>query len=689
MRTMLLLLAPVLAAQTVSEPTLRITVNLVQVDAVVTDSHGKRVTDLTKDDFVILQDGKPHKVTHCTYFAEPPAAPIPAAVKAPAGGPVAVPALKPSQTRRVVALVVDDLGMAFSSVHFARQALRQWVDEQMQPGDLVSIVRTGANAGTFQQFTNDKRLLHAAIDRARWNGLGRADSDAVKEPDVDLETISQEMRGEIEKEILKNENLQHEMSSVGTVGALTWVVQGLQQMPGRKSVILLSDGFKMWIQEKTGPNEFRRALDRLSNQLRNLTDLANRTGVAIHTIDARGLMTGRPGAKAPTAPAEVVDLSSVTNNWDGLRFLAQETGGLFTKNDNDLPGAVDKSVEDQNGYYMLGYNPGPDTFQLKKGKSKYHRVTVKVTRPGLEVRSRAGFLGVPDEPRMDTGQAPGRSLMVNRERLLLESIASPFQAEGIRLHLAALFGNASDSGSYVHAMVHIDARDLAFVQDGPGYRKATVDVVLATFDADSEAKGSVAKDHNIRVSDAGYERMLQHGYLYDAMLALKKAGAYQFRVGVRDVSSGKFGSASQFVFAPDVSNGQLVLSGVSLDNRLAAGTQAYSSQPALRVFRHGEPIYCGVMVYNAGGVRGARRPEVEMQVRVLRDGRMVWRGEPYPLKVEGQSDPGRVPFVQKLSFGPRTPAGSYVIQVSAINKAAPAKRPAVTQWMDFELTAAQ
>ncbi len=127
MRATLLLLVPVLAAQTVPEPTLRITVNLVQVDAVVTDSRGQRVTDLTKDDFVILQDGKPQKVTHCTYFAEPPVAPIPSAIKAPAGAPVAVQALKASQTRRVVVLVIDDLGMAFSSVHFARRALKQWV----------------------------------------------------------------------------------------------------------------------------------------------------------------------------------------------------------------------------------------------------------------------------------------------------------------------------------------------------------------------------------------------------------------------------------------------------------------------------------------------------------------------------------------------------------------------------------
>ncbi len=190
------------------------------------------------------------------------------------------------------------------------------------------------------------------------------------------------------------------MSNLGTVGALTWVVGGLQGMPGRKSVIMLSDGFKLWVNERTGPVAFARVLERTSAQLHKLVDLANRTGVVIHTIDARGLQTGMAGAKRPG----VVDLKYVTNNWDGLSYLAEETGGLFTKNDNDLPGAVDKSADDQNGYYLLGYNPGSDTFKLKKGKSKYHRVAVKVKRPGLEVRSRTGFFGVPDEPRIDPAQ---------------------------------------------------------------------------------------------------------------------------------------------------------------------------------------------------------------------------------------------------------------------------------------------
>jgi len=216
-------------------------------------------------------------------------------------------------------------------------------------------------------------------------------------------------------------------------------------------------------------------------------------------------------------------------------------------------------------------------------------------------------------------------------------------------------------------------------------------VVLAAFDPDSEAKWSVNKDYVIRVPDAEFERALSDGFLYRAMLPLNTPGAYQFRTGVRDVVSGKSGSASQFLYVPDMSHGQLALSGVSLDNRLttAGGDSSPedAGRPALRVFRHGEPIYCGVVVYNAAGTKGTHRPDVEMEVRVLRDGQLVWSGQPYPLRVDGQPDPSRALFVQKLSFGPRTTAGSYVIQVSAIDKAAPEKRSVVTQWTDFELIA--
>jgi VWFA-related protein len=673
-RNALLLFCSVLTAQTVPEATLRITVNLVQVDAVVTDGRGRRVSGLTKDDFIILQDGKPRKVTHCTYFAEPPAATAPWPISAPSGVPVVTPPLQPSQTRRVVALVVDDLGMSFSSAHYVREALKKFVDEQMQPGDLASIVRTGSSVGSLQQFTTDKRLLHAGVERVRWNGLGRAGPDVIEGADpaaIDMDAV------------VENAVLQHEISSLGTVGGLNWVVKGLQGLPGRKSVIFFSDGFRIWTLRKNGDARYVALFERLLSQLRKLTDLANRTGVVIYTIDPRGLQVARPQANRGGGPGSA-GLGAFTGNWDGLHYLAHETGGLFTKNDNDLEGAVSKAVEDQNGYYLLGYNPGTDTFKLERGEGKYHRVEVKVKRAGLQVRSRAGFLGTPDEA------APGP--VHGREGQLLASLTSPYQSGDVRLHMAALFGNAADTGSYVHALLHIDGRDLTFVEDGAGFRTTTVDVVLAAFDAGGVATFSINKTYTIRLRSEAWEQAVKGGFLYKAMLPIKKPGAYQFRVGVRDVASAKVGSASQFVRVPDLAAGRLALSGIALDSRLdavATDTPNVMGSPALRIFRPGEPIYCGLFVYNAAGVKGPHGPQVEMRVRVLRDGKVVWRGEPYPISTVSQADPKRVPFVQKLNFGPRTPPGPYIIQVLATDKAAPAKRSTVAQWTDFELIPAR
>ncbi len=673
-RNVLLLFCSILTAQTVPEATLRITVNLVQVDAVVTDGRGRHVSGLTKDDFVILQDGKPHQVTHCTYFAVPPAATAPWPTPSPAGVPVAVRPLQPSQTRRVVALVIDDLGMSFSSAHYVREALKKYVDEQVRPGDLVSIVRTGASVGALQQFTTDKQLLHAAIDRAQWNGLGRAGPDVIEGTDptaIDMDAV------------VENMVLQHEISSLGTVGGLNWVVKGLQGLPGRKSVIFFSDGFRIWTLRKNGDTRYVALFERLLSQLRKLTDLANRTGVVIYTIDPRGLQVARRQASQAGGPGSA-GLGAFTDNWDGLHFLAHETGGLFTKNDNDLEGAVRTAVADQNGYYLLGYNPGTDTFKLERGEGKYHRIVVKVKRAGLQVRSRGGFLGTPDET------VPARKQ--GGEGQLLASLTSPFQSGEVRLHLAALFGNAADTGSYVHAMVQIDGGDLTFVDDGAGFRKGAVDVVLAAFDAGGVATFSINRTYTIRLRSEAWKQAVKGGFLYKAMLPIKKPGAYQFRVGVRDVASAKVGSASQFVRVPDLAAGRLALSGIALDSRLdavATDTPNVMGGPALRIFRPEEPIYCGVVVYNAAGANGPHRPQVEIRVRVLRDGKVVWRGEPYPISTVSQPDPKRVPFVQKLSFGPRTPPGSYIIQVLATDKAAPAKRSTVAQWTDFELIPAQ
>ena len=164
-------------------PVVRVTTSLVQVDAVVTDKNDRHVTDLTAADFEIFEDGRRQEITHCSYVAlpklatPPPAAPTAAGAAAPPPPP-APTRLRPERVRRTLALVVDDLGLSFRSTVEVREALEKFVDEQMEPGDLVAIVRTRGGMGALQQFTTDKALLHAAIDRVRFNaGLNRMGVD--------------------------------------------------------------------------------------------------------------------------------------------------------------------------------------------------------------------------------------------------------------------------------------------------------------------------------------------------------------------------------------------------------------------------------------------------------------------------------------------------------------------------------
>jgi len=148
----------------------RITTNLVQVDAVVLKD-GKQVTDLTAGDFEIYEDGKKQTITSFAYVSNVPrtaAEPTPA-VKSKSSDVVPVSPLRPEEPRRTIALVVDDLGISAESMGQVRSQLRKFVNQEMQPNDLVAIVRTGRQLGVLQQFTNDKRILNRAVDQLRWN----------------------------------------------------------------------------------------------------------------------------------------------------------------------------------------------------------------------------------------------------------------------------------------------------------------------------------------------------------------------------------------------------------------------------------------------------------------------------------------------------------------------------------------
>lgn len=689
-------LAP--AQESADQPLLRVTVNLVQVDAVVTDNKGNQITDLTADDFVLLQDGKPQKITHFSYIST--AAATPAAIATPRVTPVkgapAPPPLKlrPDQIRRTVAMVVDDLGLSFESMAQIRSALKKFVDQQMQPGDLVAIIRTGAGMGALQQFTSDKNQLYAAIERVKYNPMGRGGVGA-------FAPVGGGEGGEMN-------GFRDEYFTRGTIGALNFVIAGLKEMPGRKAVVLMSDSIRLFNQD--GLNDI------ILESMRQLTDAANRASVVIYGIDARGLPTlsltaednprGRKNLTGPgLARIQQQRHEEYFRSQDGLNYLAQETGGLFVHDTNDIAGGMRKVLDDQKGYYLLGYTPDDATFQqLKDRKRQYHKLSVRLKKPGLSIRSRTGFFGVPDQNT--------KPVYKTREEQLFAALGSPFGGGAVRLRLTALFANNPKEGSFVQSLLHIEGHDLTFTDEPDDWHKAVVDILLVTFSDSGVEMDQSSKTYTVRMHGAAYKDALDHGFVYAVNHPVKKPGAYQLRTAVRDAATEKIGSASQFIEVPDLSEGHLTLSGLVVrasrqtapppPSQQATPAQAKPApalseqaqkeeteieslgNPAVRIFRPGRRLEYAMQILNSQEDAATKRPQLETQLLLFHDGKQIYAGKLKPLEPQQLPD-NSVVTAGQWQLGSKMEPGEYAMQIVVTDKLAKEKYRTVAQSIDFEV----
>src|ERR1044072_9479497 len=547
----------------------RITSNLVQIDAFVTDKKGRQVTDLKAEEFEILADGKPQKITNFSYVQnvanpEPTLAPL-AENKSGVTAPPPT-RLRPEQVSRNVAFVFNDLEMSWESVYYARRAIKKFVDEQMQPGDFVAIIPASGGSGALQQFTSDKRLLNAAVKNLRWQPQFGGVISPFEAPNWNASS------GESEAERAYYTQ-RRERFSVGTLNALDSVVGALSDLPGRKSLVLLSDGIPMPPPEEDS--------GRVLAGINRVIESANRDSVIIYTVDARGLQTFSVFDAASSGTPRPEQLTSLmlsrgremSDSQRGMRALAEETGGVAYVNSNDIGGGVRRALEDQRGYYLIGYRPDDGTFDPATGRMQYHRLTLNVKRPGLKVRTRRGFFGF--EGKGLTPSAVPRT----RTQQLRAALVSPFPAGGVSLHLTSLFGHDRKEGPFVRSLIHIDGRDLTFTQQPHGTYKSTIDVVALTFGV----KGLIVNEsnvaHTLTLKEDAYKSLMQAGLVYNLVIPTKKPGGYQLRVAVRDTSSERTGSASQYVEVPDVKKGRLALSGLVIKSVAAS----LAAQPAATV----------------------------------------------------------------------------------------------------------
>ena len=303
-------LAPQISAG--EQPLVRVNVDLVQVDAIVTDAKGNHIGDLKPEEFEIQENGQKQRIANFSFVSSAVggsgvnAAPVAVAGKGTATPPMPPARLAPGQADRTIAIVVDDLGVSEQSFAAIHTALEKFVDREMGPGDLVAIVTTSGRLGGLQRLTSDKRLLRAALDKFRSlpnHRPGVTDDDftcawynhKAAQPVADVQDEDAWLGGAIctdcPAELDPHRELENDHRSAYygllSLSALGRLIDGLRELPGRKSVLLFTEGLPLVRGQGWGETN-----SQVTEGYEAFVNHANRSGVTVNTIDPRGLVGG-------------------------------------------------------------------------------------------------------------------------------------------------------------------------------------------------------------------------------------------------------------------------------------------------------------------------------------------------------------------------------------------------------------
>jgi len=652
----------------------KITTNLVQVDVVVTKD-GKPVPNLTANDFEIFEDGHKQAITSFAFISNVPgsSSPTPATKNNANAAPYA--RINPNEPHRTIAFVVDDLGLSHESMARVRQHLRKFINEQLQPHDLVAILRTGGELGALQQFSNDRRLLNRAVDRLHWNFCNRVGIHIFRPLTLGASSGTPACAYQ---------------SYSNTLKSLRFIVDAMGYLPGRKSMVLLSDSLPRESQDdydvgglrETGITQADQRLGADSRtdytvSLRSIAEKAIRSSVVIYSVDTQGLAYTGPTAAdsfghADRNGAQINDLMFARSQLlfarqEGGDLIAKQTGGFQIRNSNSFQ--FDRILEDQSGYYLIGYRPSDDTFNRR-----LHRIKAKVKGSGLSLRTRFGFFGFTEEEAEHAKAKPATRDLTNL------ALASPFAAQDIDLDLTAFFANDPGMGSVVRSFVYIDARNLTFTAENDRHQ-AGIELNGVIFGDNGTIVEQISRNASLSLSEDDYQQAINYGMGLAFDIPVKKPGSYQVRVAARDLASSHIGSTGQFVDVPDLKKKQVAVSGIVLGTNSADQTIA---NPGARRFTANSELFFGYKIYN--GVNENRKlRNMTMQATLFRDGKNVYSGPETTITATNQTDLTRVFVSGVIKLNPDLEAGNYFLQVVVTDKDADKKTPPVVQWVDFEL----
>lgn len=513
-----------------SQNILRSTTRLVQLSVIVQNKNGEPILGLKKNDFTLLDEGRKQKIA---FFSVKQPAPITSHQPLPANVFTNRLDLNGQDPGAVTILLYDALNTSFLDQAYVRAHILRFL-QTMKPQDHVALYALTTQLRILQDFTTDSNSLLNAANHIQPSATAAYDASHPEKFDAPaLHSDPMWMRfqnavnnasGEISDQNVANR-------AELTTAAIVAIADHVAGIPGRKSLIWVSDGIPIQIgMDRIG------SIDRdtvsfegsdsgtksgSASRSRDFSGAAralNRANLSIYPVDAHGVETDPIGGGS--------NFFMRQDRRDTFRLLADRTGGKAFYGTNDIAGAMHDALEDGRYTYTLGYYPDHGSWD---GKFREIRLTVKAQ--GAHLRYRRGYFALPDQSEGDT---------VAKAELQLAAF-SPLDATNLGI---VVVGKVLPPLASRNLLLQLTLNPTQFLLHDSGHRlRGGLDLLFLQRDMAGKFLAAERQHFDVNFTAKDFQSLSKTGLVLQRNLTVNPA-ADDVRIVVRDSSSGALGTVT-------------------------------------------------------------------------------------------------------------------------------------------------
>src|SRR5713101_3036668 len=649
---------------------IKVTSNLVSLDVIVKDKKGKAITDLKPEDFAVSENGVPQKIeffdatlttseaaqpTRPNDPTQPPNDSTRPKSRTPSGFP-----------RNIIALVLDGQSTEVANLKHVREGMMKYIRERISDSDSVALFSISGGLQLLQTFTQDKAKLIAAVEKAYDSSTVSKTSEArglsenisamreriASGPELEGGPApSQGFNGSAAAQaLIARHVLEQYIALRSTLGAqqtrpvlaaLAAISEGLRSIPGKKTLVMFSQGFV--------------ATEALDWQVQSTIDIANRANVAIYIIDSGGLTGGAPTSGALVAGSPLGAISAATDiehrrragagesvfdisrqeglnrQQDLLYRISEDTGGRFLKNTNDIAGALERIDAEIRSRYTIAYRSTDSNFD-----GSFRKVKIEVRRPDATVSGRTGYYAIP--PTQVIPFSPD-------DRKLLANFSAMEAHPTLPLSLELNAFRSREDLYIVPLSFEIPPAAVQFDQKGDKQRLQLEVLGVIRVEGEDKILSRLGGNFDVGLTAQQYESILNDKIFYRQDMQLY-AGNYTVDLIVRDRLSGKVAAKREKLVLPANSSDfwatEPVLSRHAEPAKQISGNGDVLSEGNIQIrpspsreFHASDNLIIFFRLYNAAALGETGKPLVRVTLTLMKDGKQAARPVDYQLSEEG------------------------------------------------------